>query len=441
MRALLAAALSLALAAAEREALVPWVWQRLPVGDMAAAEGGAVTARAAGPSAAFHNPAGLAELAQATVSASAQVVEYTRIATRAAGGLAQSEELDFRPNSLGFASGDDGGGAWAFLLAAPLAWDSGFELRSSSPQGARRDESRSSFACAVASLAWGGSPAAGWRLGAALEGWLASYRHDAGSTVQEGGTLLTASSSERGQSGQLRLAVGAQREAGAWRFGLLLRSPGLPLVGDGRIADTALEADGANATQTAVDAEVDFRLPLPAAAALGVAWEPDFLPGLEVEADLVAYAGSGRIEVLPAVEGRRRSVGAQPADSPFTLPARRVELRPVLTPRLGLRWRLPRAWWGRRWALHAGGWIEPSPVAASELFTRLHLLGGSLGGSSERGPLGVVVAASYLTSGSLQEAVGYLRAPQAGVSPTLADPEAQVAVRSFAITIASIYRF
>lgn len=431
----LAAAL---LAGSELEAITPWHWQRLPVGDWAVAEGGAVCARCDGPSATYHNPAGLTRLSQPTISGSAQVIEYTRIATRAEGGVAIADELQLKPNSIGFASGGREL-AWSLLLASPLAWNAAMEMRTQSGAGRRRDDARSSLEFMVGGLGLGLAGSSFGRLGLSLEVWLVSYRHDAGSSLQEADRALSASLSEWGRQGALRAALGWQQTRGDWQWGVLLRSPGWAVFNDGAVRSTHLAVDRSGATLSAIDTACEFAVPLPAQAVLGLAWLPSALPGFELEADLALHAGSAERQVFPALAGSTQRVGASAA--PFFVPARTLDLRAIASPRGGLRYRLPDDALGWPLTLHAGGWIEPTPVDRSTVFTALDLLGGSLGASTERGPLRFTLCVSYLTNGTLRDAIGYLRTPQAGFAPSLADPAAEVAVRSFLLTLASVYRF
>ncbi len=444
MRSCLLLALPAAACAAQLEVLSLMNWQRLPVGDRAMAEGGAVVARVNGPAAAYNNPAGLADLDRPSVSGTLDVLEYTRVASRTEGGTATADDLGLKPNLVSFANALDGGaGGWAFTLASPITWSSGLEVRTDLATGSRRDDGRSTLEVTAIGLAWGRRLAPDFTAGFALETWLTDYRYDAGTSAQDSTTLLTATYTERGRQVALRATLGAQWELDRWRLGGLLRSPGLDLTGQGSISGSSTSGDGVSTTQADLsDDSAAFAMPLPWQVVIGLAWLPEAVSGLELEADLAIHAGSETVDVFGRTEGTTTTIsGGMTTSVPIAQEARTVTLRPVFNPRFGLRYRFPDTLLERTIHAHLGGYIERSPVKSSEVFSQLDLLGGTAGVSAEKGPMQVTLAAAYVTSGTLSDAIGYVSSPGTGLNPEISDPDATYAVRTFSLSLGSSYRF
>lgn len=444
MRLLLPFLLPAAAGAAQIEVLTLLNWQRLPVGEGAVMEGGAVVARSQGPAAGFNNPAGLARLERPTVSGTVNAVEYTRVAARAPGGTANADDLALKPNLVGFASVLDGRPAgWAFTLANPITWSSGIEVRTENGSGSRSDDGRSSLEATAIGLSAGWTVHEGLSLGGAVEGWITDYRYDAGTTAEDATTLLTATYTESGRQLDLRLALGAQWAGERWRGGMLLRSPGLRLTDQGSVSASTTSGDGATTVLSRVrDSDVGFDLPLPWALNLGLAWLPEEAPGLEVELDLALSGGSGATTVLRGTSGSTTTIsGGLTTSTAYTLPGRSLDLRTVVNPRLGLSYRFPNPLAGHTVRAHLGGYLERSPVGASDVFSRLDLLGGTAGVSLEKGPMVVSLGGAFVTNGTLSDAIGFVSSPASGLNPTLEDANAAYAVRSFVLSIASSYRF
>lgn len=430
--------------AAQLEVLTLLNWQRVPVGEQAVAEGGAVVARADGPSAGYGNPAGLADLARPTVSGTVNVVEYTRVASRTPGGTAEADDIQLKPNFVGFANALEGGrGGWAFTLASPVTWSCGLEVRTELPAGTRRDDGRSSLELTSIGLAWGGRVRDDLRLGCGLEAWMADYRYDSGTSAHDATTVLTATYTERGRQLALRAVGGAQWEVGTWRLGGTVRSPGLSLVDNGAISTSSTSGDATAVVQTEIsDADAAFAIPLPWQVVVGAAWLPEAIPGLALEADLAIHGGSGRVEVFNAVSGSATTIsGLGTSVTSVGQEARTVRLKPVFNPRAGLRYRFPGQLLGHTVHGHLGGYIEMTPIEESDVFSQLDMLGATGGVSFEKGPMQVMIAGTYVTSGTLVDAIGFVESPGAGLSPEITDPDASYAVRTFSLVIGSAYRF
>jgi len=443
VRLVLLTALPAMACAAQLEVLTLLNWQRLPVGESAMLEGGAVTARVSGPSSGFNNPAGLARLERPSVSGTVNAVEYTRAGARTPSGNANADELQLKPNLVGFANTIEGGGGWSFVLANPMTWSSAIEVRSENDSGSRFDDGRSSLEATVAGLSWGGALSDRIAVGAGLEGWIIDYRYDAGSTAEDGSSVLTATYTESGRKIDLRLVAGVQAAVGDWRLGALLRSPGLHFSDQGSISASSTTGDGTATELTHVrDDSLAFNVPLPWMLNLGAAWTPAAVPGLELEADLAVYGGSGDSEVLSEAVGTTQRVsGGSSTFGRFLMPARMVDLRTVVNPRAGLCYRFPNPCFDRVLRAHLGAYIERSPVDESDVFSELDLLGGTAGLSLEKGPMFVALGGAYVTSGTLSDAIGYVASPASGLNPELDGTDASYAVRTFVLTIASSYRF
>jgi hypothetical protein len=442
VRALPLLALPAAGLAAQLEVLTLLNWQRLPIGEQSAVEGGATVARVNGPAAGWTNPAGLSRLERPSVSGTVNAVEYTRVGSRTGNGQTDTDDLSLRANLVGFANTLDGGGGWSFLLTTPIAWNSDIELRNEGAAGVRTDDGSSSLEASVASLAWG-TPLGDAAIGVALEGWLVDYRYGTGATADDGTSVLTSTYTENGRQVDLRLAVGVQAAAGAWRLGALVRSPGIGLSTDGSVSSSTTTGDGTTTVLTRIsDENVGFDLPLPWEVHLGAAWMPESAPGLEIEADLAIHGGGPRSSVLGAATGTVTTItGGGTTVTGTRLAGRELDLRLVVNPRLGMRYRFEGILLERAWTAHLGAYLERSPVADSNLFAKLDLLGGTAGISAEKGPMQVTVGGTYVTNGTLTDAIGYAASPDSTVAPTLDNADATFAIRTFVLTIASSYRF
>ncbi len=403
-----------------------------------------MAARVNGPSAGYANPAGLADLEQPTVSGTLNVVEYTRVAARTAGGAASADDAGLKPNLVGFANAlEDGDGGWSFSLASPVTWASGLEVRTNLPAGSRRDDGRSTLEVAAVTLARGGRITPQLSLGCGLETWLTDYRYDTGTSAWDGSRVLTATYTERGRQLDLRATVGVQWAVADWKLGALLRTPGLRLQGQGSISGSSTSGDGTSVTQTEIsDGNADFTIPLPWQLVLGAAWMPPLVPGLELEADLAMHAGSRQYDVFGQAQGVATTIsGATSSAVSTSQAARTVDLRPVFNPRFGVRYRFPHTLLGRIVHAHLGGYIERSPIDSSDVFSQLDMLGGTAGLSFEKGPMQLMIAGAYVTSGSLRDAVGYVSSPGSSLNPEINDPNATFAVRTFSLSLGSSYRF
>lgn len=445
MRCILLALPSLA-CAAQLEVLTLPNWQRVPVGERAVMEGGAMVARVHGPVAGFTNPAGLARLDRPSVSGTVTALEYVRVGAAALGNEKSSDDIQLKPNLVGFASAIDendlSAGGWSFCLATPTQWSSAIEVRSTTATGSRTDDGRSSLELNCASLAYGRQFSDHLQFGLSLEAWLVDYRYDSGTSAADGTTLLTATYSESGRRLALRSAIGSQYQHGTWRFGAMLRSPGLIIGEQGKISSSSTSGDGTNTTHTAIrDEQVGFAMPLPWSLTCGAAWAPEAVPGFEVEADLAITGGASAGDIFAAASGTVTVIGAAPSSSTIELAPRRLDLRMVYNPRLGLSYRFPNTLADHIVRVHLGGYLEYSPIESSDVYTKLNLLGGTAGLSFDKGPMLLGIGGVYVTSSSISDAVGFITSPGSGLNPDLSDANASFAVRTFVLTISSSYRF
>jgi hypothetical protein len=209
------------------------------------------------------------------------------------------------------------------------------------------------------------------------------------------------------------------------------------------VSSSTTTGDGTTTVLTRIsDENVGFDLPLPWEVHLGAAWMPESAPGLEIEADLAIHGGGPRSSVLGAATGTVTTItGGGTTVTGTRLAGRELDLRLVVNPRLGMRYRFEGILLERAWTAHLGAYLERSPVADSNLFAKLDLLGGTAGISAEKGPMQVTVGGTYVTNGTLTDAIGYAASPDSTVAPTLDNADATFAIRTFVLTIASSYRF
>jgi hypothetical protein len=212
----------------------------------------------------------------------------------------------------------------------------------------------------------------------------------------------------------------------------------------GEVKSAATSGDGVQTTWTEVassDSGFDFRLPWQ--AVLGIAWRPACLPALSMEADLAVYGPvSHRTLFSPATGTSTTLAGGSTTVSPYAIPERTMEFQPVFNPSAGLGYVLPGTYaGGRTLTLHLGGYMDNSPVRASETFNELSFLGGTAGITAAKGPMQVTIGGVYATNATLTEAITYVAAPGEGLEPSLSDPQASYAVRTFVLMVGSTYAF
>jgi hypothetical protein len=245
-------------------------YDSVPVGPFGGLEGSAYVARVSDPSAAWYNPAGLTRQDAAQISGSAGVYQHTSVSPMGApnqGGSTQQV-----PNVVGFTFKPRPGFTIGAALVTTNAWvqESDTEILSELPAAAQRFgySADSEFTQRVGSLGVGYRGNGPWRFGGGFAFSLMNLRlvqtasHRVATSTALQSLLVTARVG--GSAVQMRLQGGMQYDAGPWRFGAAVRTPGATIMKsasvmlDGTI-DTGASSAGASVFDP--DARLEYHLP------------------------------------------------------------------------------------------------------------------------------------------------------------------------------------
>ncbi len=242
----------------------------VPVGPFGGLEGSAYVARVSDPSAAWFNPAGLARQAAAQISGSAGVYQHTSVSPTGApnkGGSTQQV-----PNVVGLTFAARPGLTVGAALVTTNTWmqKSDTQIVSMLPIGPRRFgySADSDFEQRVAALGVGYHGQGPWRFGGGFAFSMMNLRlvQTASDRIATSTDLESLLVTVRvgGSAVQMRLQGGMQYDAGPWRFGAAVRTPGATLMKsasvtlDGTI-DTGASSSGASIFDP--DATLEYHLP------------------------------------------------------------------------------------------------------------------------------------------------------------------------------------
>jgi hypothetical protein len=366
----------------------------LPIGSLGGLEGNAFVARVADPTAGWFNPAGLAAAPSSSASVSAGTFRFVSVTNDAASDSGGSSVRQL-PAAVGLLYKKPWGKedlTLGFTVARTAAWSQSTDaqilvpgaLRAYTTLSADSEFDRTTVAI---SAAWARGT---WRFGAGLLGDILSLRDvQAASYRQEtGGAVQTSVGSYRatGSQGMIRLGLGAQADlAPGWKFGAVLRTPGVRILPSGVYAVDVVGTNGSKSQQaTFFDGEADFQYKLPFEASLGIAWvRPTFEVELDVRGQTAVSAYDGFASSQPVVFIADGGTGSQAVVTTTPFPGRKFEGRAIVNVSLGGWLRLDDK---GIWKLHGGFSTDQSPVGSGDqFFSRVNLsnvtvgLGGAVG--------------------------------------------------------------
>jgi long-subunit fatty acid transport protein len=358
-------------------------YNSVPIGEVAALEGGAFVARANDSSAGFYNPAGLARAEQSSISGSAGAYQFSSVSPD---GLTNTRSsFQQIPSQFAVVVSDLlGRPDWAggFVVTRTSAWNQAVDAVATATGAGRSDRLR--FSTDAGYDAWLGSLGVGYarserlRVGATLDGQYTTVRRRQSITDQvvTGTGLAAVAVSTLGNvsASHLRATLGAQYHlTPTVHVGAVLRTAGLGVTSSGSASLEGLAHAGAATIAAGFfdpDASVQYRVPLEFKA--GAAW---LGTRAQAEFDLLTYSGTGQYTALESREPVVVVTDAGQGDAPLTgqtaYQGARIDSRAVVNVAVGGRYRLSP---DRSWTLHAGYATDRSPVGAGDTgFTKVNL--------------------------------------------------------------------
>ncbi len=272
------------------------------VGPYGGLEGSAYVARVADPSAAWFNPAGLARGSSAQISGSAGDYQRTAVAPSALPNRGGS--IQQLPNFVGFTFVPREHMTVGAAVLSTNAWgqetDSELILTAVGGQERFAYSADSGFEQRVAAFSVGYGQSESWRVGGGFAFSLMNLRQvqSASDRVADGSGLRSLLVSARASASalQLRAQGGVQYDAGVWRVGGALKSPGLTIHKSGTVVLDGVSAGQPGSSGASLfdpDAHGEYRLP----------WEFDVGVAyvgsrVELEVDVQAYTSIDAYQLL-----------------------------------------------------------------------------------------------------------------------------------------------
>ena len=371
-----------AVAAPQVSLLLP-NYNSVPVGEVAALEGGAFVARANDTSAGFYNPAGLALADQSSISGSAGAYQFGSVTPE---GLTKVKDtIKQIPAMFGVVARDLlGRPRWAggLTVARAAAWNQAVDAEAvRAVSGDRSDRLRFStdakYDAWLVNLGLGYAYSDRLRLGATLDGQYTSISRRQSVTTQSvtSSALSTLGVGTLGNlsTTHLRGTIGAQfKVSSSLQVGAVLRTAGWGIIASGDASlESLAQSGGATAASAFFETEpsVEYRLPFEFKA--GAAW---IGTRAQAEFDVFTYAGTGQYAAISSTTPVTIVVdGGQGVVTVGEAPYRGVQVdsSTVVNIAVGGRYQLVE---GRSWTLHGGYATDRSPVGPEDTgFTKVDL--------------------------------------------------------------------
>lgn len=385
-------------------------YERIPVGEREALEGGAYIARTDDANANWYNPAGLALATRTSANLSASAYEAT--ALEIAGRRRETNNLRLSPLSsfFGLAIGEPITSSdrhrFGVYIAQPVAWQSG-TLDAEDPLNATATFTGLSEARLTRiepgiaiGMRMSGSLRLGGSLGVSVTTMDLSQDLAVRTTDADSASTLRRTLSIAGTVWHIVPRLGVQWDLGEqWRLGAVAASPGLQIMGSTRVAwnTSSFGSDDRYVDVNLRDEEADFEYELPFNAGVGIARV--FARGA-IEATM-RYYGSADEHDMISTDVMATRVDAPGAGPPVVTPVAVAPIpnawREVTNFALGGNWA-----WTEALRLHFGVSTDRSPVADPErsAFRKVHMVGGTAGVSYQGPRFGGSLGLGYSTGQS-----------------------------------------
>lgn len=385
-----------ALAAADPFVLVLPQTLHQPVGATTALRSGATIATGEEAGATWYNPALAALLPADQVDASATAYGLNQI-TVTNGQDSDAVLSGAVLKAFGAWAGRNGSLGWTVMFANPMHWTGAIDSGKSNPEPGSR--SYASHA-RTSQDTWAGQAAAAWQprpgveLGVGLTGLYDSVDLNQSLWARDvNGRSAASSTVTSAWAASLQGTCGASWQVhDRLSMGLSLRTQAYTLDSAGMSSATASAQDPASGDGITSDMRNDdapYRFVHPLQIGLGGAWhEPTWM----AEVDLVWSLPPPSHDTLDALHGQQVATsGGVTTITDISQPARYTRYRNVVNLRAGTAIDLSDSL-----TLHAGAFTDRSPVADSDIYSRIDLTGVSAGLAIRRGAnkSGIVIGVS-----------------------------------------------
>jgi len=376
-------------------------YNSVPVGPFGGLEGQAVVARVGDPSAAWFNPAGLAQEAGAQISGSAGVYQRTAVAPTALPNTGSSVQQ--LPNLVGFTLKTTPRLTLGFAALTTNAWRQEIDaelITGTAAAGERFAYSADSdFSRRVFALAAGYSLRSGLRVGGGLALAVTDLRQveTAGDRVASttGLQSLLISGRGRGTAFQLRTHGGVQYERSHLRLGATVRTPGATIMHSGALTlDSIVDLGASSVGASLFDPDAAFEYHLPWEFQGGGAYVSD---RFQVEAELQTFGSISPYTMLGSAQptlvygDTGRGVPPSVTARPFTGLTTAADT--VVNGAVGGQVRLVR---DRQLRLHAGVASDNSPATADDqVLEHVDMLSWTIGVSGAIGKLQFAIGVNH----------------------------------------------
>jgi hypothetical protein len=366
-------------------------YNRIPVGLYESAEGGAAIARSNGLTATWYNPAGISLTGPLTLSANYSGYEMLRLTLDKFSGALKSLNLDESPGlfsvvfRLPFKAFKHLN--FGISLGNSVSWQPIFDSQAKLTLANGMIEtitlsSQSAYSTYIPSFSVAWTQNSTLRFGASIGApytdltILQSISDDLIRNQTQHVRIVN--TGINGNSYQLLATLGTQ-----WEplknviLGLIIRSPGIQIIGNGSTSYTSSYFNSGTFTfYSQRDNEAQFRHKIPFTIAAGSAFIGS---RWEIEADILFYGGLNQFTIIKTDEPINITTSianiSDTISSSINIPPLKYSARYLINGAIGTRVKLYKSL-----RLHGGLFTDLSPmISSSEIFKKINMVGGTIG--------------------------------------------------------------